>query len=81
MKVERVKMNSAGARALLQSAGPALEPHATRIAASANAGITEGTGFEVRAEVGPNRARYSVGTTDFASRRHNGRTNALLKGM
>lgn len=81
MKVEKVKMNSPGARTLLQSAGPALEPHATRIAASANAGITEGTGFEIRAEVGPNRARYSVGTTDFASRRHNAKTNALLKGL
>ena len=81
MGVERVRMNSAGARALLRSAGSIVRPHAERAAASANAGITPGTGYQVREHVGPNRARASVGTTDFASIRHNAKTNAILKGL
>lgn len=81
MKVEKVKMNSAGARALLRSAGPALTPHGTRVVNSANAGLGEGTGFQLRSTVGPGRARVSVGTTDFHSIRHNAKTNALLKGL
>lgn len=73
----RVKMNSRGARAVLQSQGAqdVVLPIAQRIASSA------GPGFVADVQVGRNRAIAMAKTTDFESLLHNAKTNALLKGL
>ena len=73
----RVKMNSAGARALLQSSEVQadLRRRADAIASAA------GPGFESSIFVGKNRARASVITADFEAIRANAKTNVLLKSL
>lgn len=73
----RVKMNPAGARAVLQSA-EVLTNLVSRAQAVAN---TAGEGFEASGKVGSGRARAIVGTTTFESRRAQAKNNALLKAL
>lgn len=78
-----VKLNSVGVKQLLN--GPEVQAllgkHANRIAASANAGLTDSDGYKAKVWKGFDRARGDVRTTDQASREHNAETNALLKGL
>lgn len=80
----KVVMNSAGARAILNGddVQAILKGIADRAAASANAGLTQPSeGFQSYVQRGANRARAVAHTTDYVSRRHNAKTNALLKGL
>ena len=80
----KVVMNRAASRALLNS--PAVQAQlkglADAVAASANASLgEESQGYESYVKPGKNRARAVAHTTDIVSRRHNAKTNALLKGL
>ena len=71
----KVKMNPAGARALLRSpeVRDFLEAQAKRMAAEA------GPGYEARSEVGPNRARAQVETVSENAEKDNAQNNTLLR--
>lgn len=73
----RVKINSAGARAILQSDAVRAElgRRARRIAAVAGPGMEAGT------EVGPNRARASVITGTAAARKREAESKALTRAL
>lgn len=77
MAKPRVKVNSAGARSILQSARVRadLEARARRMAAVA------GPGMEVESETGPNRARASVRTATSAARRREATEKALTRSI
>lgn len=82
----RVKMNSKGARALLNSASVQADllARAGAIQDAANAEIMSAPDdqlFQASVQTGKNRARASVITGGYASMKHNGRTNALLKAL
>ena len=86
MSKVRVKMNSKGARALLNSAEVQsdLLRRAGRIQDGANAQLGASDPSEMyQADVqsGRNRARAIVRTSGHGSRRHNAKTNALLKNL
>ena len=78
----KVKIKSAGARAVLNSGEvqAALKEYADGARDSANASLGA-DGYESYVQPGRNRARAVVHTTDWESRRHNADTNALLKGL
>lgn len=78
----KVKIKSAGARAVLNSGEvqAALKTFADGARDSANASLGA-DGYESYVQPGRNRARAVVHTTDWESRRHNAKTNALLKGL
>ena len=78
----KVKIKSAGARAILNSGEvqAALKEYADGARDSANASLGA-DGYESYVQPGRNRARAVVHTTDWESRRHNADTNALLKGL
>lgn len=78
MKVKRVIVNRAGARAYLNSEGvmALLDSQADRVGAS----LPEG--YRIRpAQTGKNRARAVVGTYGIASMLDNQRNNSLLKAL
>lgn len=81
----KVKINSSGANRLLNSPEMQrlLKSYADRAKDSANASLGAGDseGFQSYVKPGRNRARAVVHTTDFATRRHNAKTNAILKGL
>ena len=78
----KVKIKSAGARAILNSGEvqAALKEYADGARDSANASLGA-DGYESYVQPGRNRARAVAHTTDWESRRHNADTNALLKGL
>ncbi|HMQ36475.1 MAG TPA: hypothetical protein PKE46_02410 [Micropruina sp.] len=78
----KVKIKSAGARAILNSGEvqAALKEYADGARDSANASLGA-DGYESYVQPGRNRARAVVHTTDWESRKHNADTNALLKGL
>lgn len=73
----RVVLDRRGVRALLRSDGVTddLKKRAERIAAAA------GAGFEADVDVGRNRSRASVRTTDFRSRHAEARDRRLTKSI
>lgn len=75
MKVQKVKINSAGARALLKSSKVQkfLADEAGKIADAA------GPGMDSSSEVGPNRARAEVFTRTSAARRAEARDRSLTQ--
>lgn len=81
----RVKMNSAGARQLMNSPEmqSILKSYADKAAAVANASLDAQAdeGYESYVKPGRNRARAVAHTTGIASQRHNRKHNALLKGL
>lgn len=82
----RVKMNRAGARALLVGGEVQADllARAGQIQDAANARIMSAPDdelFQASVQAGKNRARASVITGGFASMRENARTNALLKSL
>ena len=82
MAKAKVKIKSAGARAILNSGEvqAALKEYADGARDSANASLGA-DGYESYVQPGRNRARAVAHTTDWESRRHNADTNALLKGL
>ena len=78
----KVKIKSAGARAILNSGEvqAVLKEYADGARDSANASLGA-DGYESYVQPGRNRARAVVHTTDWESRKHNADTNALLKGL
>ena len=81
----KVKMNHAAARRLLNSGEVQsmllAKAEAVRDAANASLDAPGSSGYEAYVQPGANRARAVAHTTDWASRRHNANTNALLKGL
>lgn len=85
----RVTMNSRGAATLLNSAGVIgdLQSRGERVESAANAMMgpkpaSDNFAFRVLpAKAGRNRARVSVWTGGYASRRHNAKNNTLLKAL
>ena len=82
----RVKMNSKGARALLRGSEVQADllARAGRIQDAANAqlGASDPAAmYQADVQAGRNRARAMVKTSGFESRRHNAKTNALLKSI
>lgn len=77
MAKPRVKVNSRGALAILQSVRVRedLLSRARRMAAVA------GPGMEVESEVGPGRARAQVRTATSAARRREARDKALTRSI
>lgn len=77
----KVKMNSAGARAILNSAGVQgnLLNRANGIKASAE-GMGNGK-YSADVRPGKNRAHAMVKTTDFVSIKSNAKHNTLLKAL
>lgn len=75
MAKPKVKMNAAGARALMKSpeVRDYLEQQAKRMAAEA------GPGYDGWSEVGPNRARAQVETVSENSEKDNARNNTLIR--
>lgn len=87
-KKVKVEINSAGARAVLTSGGVAsnLHSHAQRVAAAANAMLgpiarTDMYPYRSSTWQGASRARASVATGGFTSRRDNAKNNTLLKAL
>lgn len=85
-KKVRVKMNRAGARALLTGSEVSkdLLERAGRVQDAANARIMSAPDdqlFQASVQTGKNRARASVITGGYASMKENGRSNALLKSV
>lgn len=85
----RVRMNSRGARAALNAPGVIadLQARAERVEAAANGMMgprlpSDLTAYRVLpAKEGRNRARVSVWTGGYASRRDNAKNNTLLKAL
>jgi hypothetical protein len=77
MALEKLKLNPAGVKELLKSEG-VLADLADRADAIAEAA---GPGFESDWERGPNRARASVRTTDFESRKAEAKDRALTRAI
>lgn len=80
----KVKMNHAEARRIMNAPDMQvlLASLAGPIAASANASVPDGAeGYKHYVRPGKNRARAVVHTSDWATRRHNSKTNALLKAL
>lgn len=77
MGLDKLTLNSAGVAELLKSAAVRadLEGRARAIASAA------GEGFEADSEVGSKRARASVRTTDFASRKAEAQDRALTRAV
>ncbi len=73
----RVKINSAAARALLNSAE--VKADIARRAGAVAAGA--GEGFEASVQEGKSRARASVITADVEAIRKNAKNNTLLKNL
>lgn len=73
----KIKHNSRAYRELLRSQVMLddLKARADRIAAAA------GPGFEATAQLGTNRARASVRTTDIPAIRRNSRDNTLIRAL
>lgn len=77
MALGKLKLNQAGVRELLKSEGVLadLADRADAIAAAA------GDGFESDWERGPKRARASVRTTDYESRKAEAQARALTRAI
>lgn len=82
-KKVRVKMNSRGALAILNSPGVQADllRRAQAIQAGANSTLPgDAAPYDADVQTG-RRARAMVKTTDAANRRHEGKTNAILKNL
>ncbi|WP_019148783.1 hypothetical protein [Timonella senegalensis] len=79
----RVKMNSAGAQAILNSPGVQADllARAQAVQAVANSFIGDGEGFVADVQSGKNRAHAMVRTSDVVSRRANAKQNVLLSSL
>lgn len=80
----RVRMNHSGARAILNSGEVQsnLLARAQAIQAGANATLPgDAAPYVADVQAGTNRARAMVKTSDAANRRHEGKTNAILKNL
>jgi hypothetical protein len=76
----KVKMNSAGARALLNS--PEVQKELLRRAELIRSRAeASGASFDADVQPGKNRAHAMVKTTDIKSRRSNAKHNTLLKAL
>lgn len=81
----KVRINPAGARAVLQSAGPLVDAQGAKVEAAANSmlgpdGHTS-PGFERDTRVGMNRARCTVRTATEHAAYANSKRNILMKAM
>jgi len=75
----QVKMNPAGARALLNS--PEVQAHILDYALDVQARTGAPGLYPADVQAGKTRAHALVKTSDLESMRHNARTNALLRGI
>lgn len=81
----KVRINPAGARAVLQSAGPLVDAQGAKVEAAANSMLgPDGhcrAGFARDTRVGTNRARCTVRTATEHAAYANSRRNILLKAL
>lgn len=81
----KVRVNSAGARAVMQSAAPLVDAQGAKVEAAANSMLGpdghDRAGFARDTRIGANRARCTVRTATAHAVHANNRRNILLKAL